>query len=84
MKYGEPLTLKVQTRNLNGTKLKLTLIRNKFGNGLDKFPQNTQVTVKDEKAEWTINTTTLKNQIKKEVWTKVAFWQCGIGRIRWR
>lgn len=45
---------------------------------MDKFPQNTQVTVKDEKAEWTINTTTLKNQIKKEDWTKVAFWQVEI------
>ncbi|MET3730478.1 PAAR-like protein [Moheibacter stercoris] len=78
IKYGESITLKVQTRNLEGTKLKLTILRNKFGNGLDKFPQNTQVTVKDEKAEWTINTTTLKNEIKKEDWTKVAFWQVEI------
>ncbi|MET3730473.1 hypothetical protein [Moheibacter stercoris] len=63
---------------MNGTKLKLILIRNKFGNGLDKFPQNTQVTVKDETAEWTINTTTLKNEIKKADWTKVSFWQVEI------
>lgn len=78
IKYGDPIKVKVQTRNLEGTKLKLTILRNRFGNGIDKFPVGTQKTVENESVEWTVNTSKLKEKIKKADWTKVSFWQVEI------
>jgi predicted chitinase len=77
IKYGETIKLKVQTRNLEGTKLKLkNIIKNNFGNGLEEYAQNVSTTVKDETAEWTLNTANWKK------WTKqpnlVSFYQVEI------
>ncbi|MFV0304333.1 MAG: hypothetical protein ACK5IC_02475, partial [Moheibacter sp.] len=68
--------LKVQTRNLEGTKLKLTILQNRFSNGVIEHSVSDQVTVKDEKAQWDLNTGVWRNWSSDP--KKVSFYQVKI------
>lgn len=75
IKYGDPIKVKVQTRNLNGTKLTGQMFVNLFANGLHKAQTLEAKEVKDETVEWDLNTADCKEKIAKSQTNRVSFWQ---------
>ncbi|MFV0304329.1 MAG: M23 family metallopeptidase, partial [Moheibacter sp.] len=57
IKYGEKITLKVQTRNLEGTELNLkNILKNNLGSGIKEYPHNIKKKVENETVEWALDT----------------------------
>src|SRR5690606_3066137 len=75
IKYGEPIKVKVQTRNLNGTELTGQMFVNLFANGLHKAQTLEPREVKDETLEWDLNTADCKEKIAKSQTKRISFWQ---------